>query len=327
MKAFKTFTKKISVSLIMVFLLMVAVSCTDDDEDNNQSPSCNISYPSLGDKFEVGHEVIISAEANNPEGSISEIRFYIDNSDMGSAKEPPYEYYWNTSETDTGKHVIKVVAKDDKQNSSTSEINVFLLEKLVVKDNDGNSYNTITIGKQVWMKKNLRTTKYNDGTSIDLVTDNTTWSNKTTGAFCWYGNHEPTYGGTYGALYNWYAAGSEKLCPEGWHVPTHDEWEILENYINNKGYSETGTALKSSYGWDYDGNGTDAFNFEGLPAGYRHPNTGYFYFVKEGAFWWTSSEQSTDLAWSRSTSHNSHKLEKDSTFKNYGFSVRCIRDH
>ncbi len=326
MKTFKTITKKIYFPLFMALLFIVVVSCNDDDKDSNQSPSCNISYPNLGDKFEKGHEIIISAEANDPDGSISELRYYIDNSDMGSVKEPPYEYHWNTSETDTGHHVIEVVAKDDKENTSTSKISITLLEKLVVKDIDGNSYNTITIGKQVWMKNNLRTTTYNDGASIDLVTDDSQWRDNNAGAFCWYGNHEPTYGGTYGALYNWHAVGSGKLCPEGWHVPSHEEWAILENYINSQGYSEVGTALKSSYGWDYDGNGNDAFNFEGLPAGYRHPNTGFFYFVKEGAFWWTSSEQSDDLAWSRSTSHNSNQLQKTSTFKNYGFSVRCIRD-
>jgi hypothetical protein len=103
-----------------------------------------------------------------------------------------------------------------------------------VKDIDDNSYVTKKIGNQVWMAENLKTTKYNDGSAIPLVTDNTGWVNLTTDAYCWYSNDPGTYGNTYGALYNWYAINTGKLCPEGWHLPGEDEWTTLSTYLGGE---------------------------------------------------------------------------------------------
>ena len=97
-----------------------------------------------------------------------------------------------------------------------------------VTDIDGNVYSTVQIGDQVWMAENLKTTTYNNGTSIALVTDNTDWENNTAGAFCWYDNDQAAYADTYGALYNWHAVNSGNLCPDGWHVATDAEWKTLE---------------------------------------------------------------------------------------------------
>ena len=99
-----------------------------------------------------------------------------------------------------------------------------------VKDADGNKYNTVKIGNQVWMVENLKTTKYNDGTEILNVTSDTQWANLTTGAYCNYDNLESN-AEIYGRLYNWYAVNTGKLAPAGWHVPTDDDWIILENYL------------------------------------------------------------------------------------------------
>jgi len=88
-----------------------------------------------------------------------------------------------------------------------------------VTDADGNIYNTVTIGTQTWMVENLKVTKYNDGTAIPLVTDNTAWSNLTTPGYCWYNNDAATNKNTYGGLYNFYTVNTGKLAPTGWHVP------------------------------------------------------------------------------------------------------------
>ena len=99
-----------------------------------------------------------------------------------------------------------------------------------VTDADGNIYNTTTIGTQVWMKENLKTTKYNDGTAIPNITDNNAWAASTTGAYCDYSN-TPVDSNTYGRLYNWYTVdnnaatkvvsnGGKNVCPTGWHVPS-----------------------------------------------------------------------------------------------------------
>ena len=98
------------------------------------------------------------------------------------------------------------------------------------KDGDGNEYDTVVIGTQVWLTENLKTTKYINGDPIPLITENTTWTTFERGAYCWY-NNDPDYKDTYGALYNWYAAKLSKfLCPLGYHVPTMDEWTTLANY-------------------------------------------------------------------------------------------------
>ncbi|MDX2415464.1 MAG: FISUMP domain-containing protein, partial [Bacteroidales bacterium] len=96
-----------------------------------------------------------------------------------------------------------------------------------VTDIDGNVYKTVEIGTQTWMAENLRTTKYNDSTSIPLVSDSIAWITMTSPAYCWYKNDSASYKATYGALYNGYAVSTEKLCPTGWHVPSSSEWKTM----------------------------------------------------------------------------------------------------
>src|SRR6056297_474152 len=173
-----------------------------------------------------------------------------------------------------------------------------------VTDIDGNVYSTVIIGDQEWMAENLKTTTYNDGTSIDLVTDDTDWENNTTGAYCWYDNDQANYAETYGALYNWHAVNNGNLCPDGWHVPTDAEWTTLEDYITSDGHIGTeGAALKATYGWYDDGNGTDDYGFSALPGGGRHYDYSFF---GEGYFgsWWSSTESSSSIAWVRGLTYD-----------------------
>ena len=129
-------------------------------------------------------------------------------------------------------------------------------DDLSVKDGDGNTYSTVTIGTQIWLGENLKTTKYNDKTEIPLVTDDTEWEGLTTPGYCWYNNNS-SYKNTYGALYNWYAVNTGKLCPSGWHVPSNTEWTALEDYLIANGFnydgSDTGNkiakSLASASGW------------------------------------------------------------------------------
>ncbi|MCO5247656.1 MAG: fibrobacter succinogenes major paralogous domain-containing protein [Chitinophagales bacterium] len=110
-----------------------------------------------------------------------------------------------------------------------------------VTDIDGNKYATIeigatksgrTTGTQVWMAENLRVTRYNDGTTIPHVTDDGQWEKLAVGAYSVYDNSSK-YDEIYGKLYNWYAVETDKLCPEGWHIPTDYEWDILEAYLGD----------------------------------------------------------------------------------------------
>ncbi|MGM0505333.1 MAG: FISUMP domain-containing protein [Bacteroidota bacterium] len=195
-----------------------------------------------------------------------------------------------------------------------------------VTDIDGNTYQTVWIGGQNWMAENLKTITYNDGTPIDLITDNANWESDTIGAYCWYDNDEAHYAETYGALYNWYVVNTGNLCPDGWHVPTEEEWLTLEGYIVSDGHlNNEGTTLKATYGWNENGNGTNDYGFTALPGGCRY-SQGHFYGSGEIGRWWTATEFGTDDAHSRGLSADENKVGKYAYINQLGFSVRCVRD-
>ena len=194
-----------------------------------------------------------------------------------------------------------------------------------VTDANGNTYQSVIIGTQEWMSENLRTTKYSDGTVISNVTSNSDWSNLSTGAWCNY-NNSSSNDATYGKLYTWYAVNTSKLCPTGWHVPTDAEWTVLTDYLTANGHNGTeGTALKATSGWSSGGNGTDHYGFLGLPGGGRYSN-GSFSNIGGFGNWWSSSQFSTVDAWYRSLDYDGGYVNSYNSGKNYGFSVRCLRD-
>ena len=195
-----------------------------------------------------------------------------------------------------------------------------------VTDIDGNIYNTVTIGTQVWMVENLKTTKYNDGTGIPLVTNTIEWSNLTTPGYCWYNNDEASYKNTYGALYNWYTVNTGKLCPTGWHVPTNAEWTTLTDYLGGAGVA--GGKLKEAGTTHWNSPNTGATNesgFTALPGGRRY-TTGLFYFFGETGCWWSSTKAYTSDAYSRKMYYNDNDVLTYDDYWNHGFSVRCVRD-
>lgn len=194
-----------------------------------------------------------------------------------------------------------------------------------VTDYDGNIYDMATIGTQVWMKENLKTTHYNDGAQIQLVTDNTTWANMTSGAYCYY-NNNTSYDDIYGALYNWYTVNTGKLCPTGWHVPTDAEWTTLTDYLG--GASVAGGKLKEAGTEHWQSQNTGATNesvFTALPGGGRGIN-GMFYGIGTNGYWWSSTEYGTDYAWHREMYYGSVKVYRNNYILVNGFSVRCLRD-
>jgi uncharacterized protein (TIGR02145 family) len=201
-------------------------------------------------------------------------------------------------------------------------------------DVEGNLYNTVTIGTQVWMAENLRTTKYNNNSAIPNVTNNTTWANLSTAAYCWYNNdiaNKPTFG----ALYNWYAINAGELCPTAWHVPTDEEFNALEVYlglapdqIDVWGWRGTdqGTQMKNITGWDAGGNGTNSSGFTAMPGGYRYGATGAFYLPTSITYWWNSTEHDADRGWYRRLDSSRSDIYKASTSKKGGKYIRCLKD-
>jgi uncharacterized protein (TIGR02145 family) len=209
--------------------------------------------------------------------------------------------------------------------------------KGTLTDVEGHTYPTTVIGKYEWMSENLKTTLYNDGTKILHVQDNASWPQLKNGAFCWPGNNEIS-AGKYGALYNWYAVNSGKLCPTGWHVPSDEEWKNLEGVADSlhhtgdpvwneqmgRGYN-AGKRLKATSGWKAEGNGTDEFGFSALPSGER-TSIGRFFLSGSSTFWWSSTRQGDSLAWYRSIVSFDDNILRNTHPQKIGFSVRCIKE-
>lgn len=198
-------------------------------------------------------------------------------------------------------------------------------EQLLVKDYDGNVYNTVKIGSQRWFVQNLKTTRYNDGSIIPNITSNSIWASSTNGAYCWYDNNI-TMKNDFGALYNWNVVASGKLCPVGWHIPSDEEWDILAEYLGGEGIAGGKLKDASASFWKAPNTGaSNILNYSALPGGYRI-HDGSFHNIYERGIWWTSSEIETSSSNARMLDYEYSSLIKRTYGKSFGLSVRCIKD-
>lgn len=187
-----------------------------------------------------------------------------------------------------------------------------------------NNYNSVLIGNQIWMTENLNVDKFRNGDPIMQVKTVEEWENakRNKQPAWWYCDNKDEYGQKYGKLYNWYAINDPRgLAPEGWHVPSENEWGILYDYL---GYGKASVPkLKSKTGWDIDKNGTNDSGFNALPGGNSYEwkcyNTG-----KE-ASWWSTQEFTTEQV-TVMTLHEYDYFQIDHNFKYSGNSVRCVKN-
>ena len=402
---------------ITSFLFVISFSCSKDEEKENKLPTCIITSPNNGQEIHLGDAVTISVDAEDLDGNIKEVQFYVDGIIIGSSSSFPYNYEWTTIGETVGSHTLKATAKDNTGVSTSDDVLVdlvgiapvaaftaskieinewdsitfndqstntptswnwdfgdgntsttqnptntynaegsytviltvtnssgtntetktdYITVSVGVTDIDGNVYNALTIGTQVWMTENLKVTKYPNGNAIPLVTDNTTWGNlgnaNTDDAYCYYDNLNINRD-TYGALYTYAAA--KDACPTGWHLPTDDEWKTLEkhhgmsqidvDYIGFRGVG-IGTKLKAENGWNDSGNGTDDYGFDGLPGGRR--KAGVFSMVGDHSTWWSSTEDKdiSSAAYYRGLHYSHNNVARGFYYKSSGYSVRCVRD-
>jgi uncharacterized protein (TIGR02145 family) len=195
-----------------------------------------------------------------------------------------------------------------------------------VKDVEGNVYHAITIGTQTWLKENLRTTKYRDGSAIANVLANPDWGALFSGSWCYY-NHAQANNAIYGKLYNFYAVSdSKKLAPTGWHVPSLAEWNTLITYLG--GNVVAGGKLKESgtTHWIAPNQGaTNSSNFTALPGGARYADGSFFQLNSEG-YYWTSTAVVADSATNMYLTFLTAEAYNFKNSKRYGCSVRCIKD-
>jgi len=218
-------------------------------------------------------------------------------------------------------------------------------EENIVTDIDGNKYHTVTIGTQVWMVENLRTSRYCNGDTILEEMSYFQWPKLTEGARCYYNDYDyalnhDTYNTivTYGYLYNWYAVNdSRKIAPEGWHVATVDDWNTLINYVGGEDVAAGKLKETGTNHWNTkDDNTTNEFGFTALPGGlctYR----GHFEEITTHGYWWTASESDEDSAFAfliycfmdmvyGIPSVRTGILGPEGSYKNTGCSVRCVKD-
>ena len=204
--------------------------------------------------------------------------------------------------------------KDDEMKTTT------------VTDVDGNVYTTVTIGTQVWMVENLKTTKYRDGTTIPNITENVAWFKLTTGAYCDY-NNTPANSDKYGRLYNWYAAtDARNICPTGWHVPTNAEWTTLITHLGGEGFA--GGQLKEIETTHWQSPNTGATNeagFTALPGGNRIYGNIFTDIGKHGS-WWSATRYDDTFIWLLNLQYNSNSANRYSYREVCGVSIRCIKD-
>jgi uncharacterized protein (TIGR02145 family) len=228
----------------------------------------------------------------------------------------------NTKESDSEQTIDSGI--ESKKDST--RFKSLLQSQGTVKDIDENEYNTVKIGNQTWMVKNLRTTRYNDGTPIPLVTDGAAWAALSTPGYCWYENEATAFKPSYGALYNGYAVGTKKLCPTGWHAPGDEEWSTLINYLG--GESIAGGRLKepgTSYWVSPNTGATNESGFTALPGGLRF-HDGLFHDFGFSGYWWSSTEYSATRAFFRYLDYEYGDVFRFDNLKKIGFSVRCVKD-
>ena len=201
------------------------------------------------------------------------------------------------------------------------------------------TFKTIRIGDQVWMAENLKVTHYRNGDAIPTGHSNSEWENLSTGAYAVYNGNESN-ADTYGYLYNWFAVDdSRNIAPEGWHVPTDDEWKELEMHLgmsqseaDDIGYRGTNKGSKLAGNADLWNSGTLENNsefgssgFTALPGGCRYDDGSYYGMGSSGLFW-SSTVFSSLVAWGRNLGYNLSDVYRLNYNKQGGFSVRCIRD-
>lgn len=351
---------------IIILILVFAFSLTfcKKETENNKLPICAILNPVNDTTIWKNDVVQITFDAADEDGDLTQVNLYFNEVLVKEFKERPYNYEWDTKENELGNYKIKITAIDDNNDLSEDEIAINLIEGSVI-DFDGNEYKAVKIGDQWWMAENLKTTHYADGTEIPFVESDSAWSmldyEKDTHpyslqyedkAYCYYENSEDNLN-VFGVLYNWMAAmnGTESsssipsnvqgVCPDGWHLPSDEEWIKMERYL---GISENhilaeGLGRGENIGnilageielWEVGDLVNDTLfgelGFNAIPSGIRYFGDVAYEKLNQECYLWSSSELYSFAAIHRTIRYNSTGIDRTSNLKNVGASVRCIKN-
>jgi len=320
-----------------------------------------------GDAFERGTLICIHVDIEEDQnGIIEEVKIFIDNHEACQTQDFPCYYDWNSEEEETGYHVVRLITTVSNGNLYTAEYNTRLYDvnKLAcpgaetVTDWDGNSYSTILIGDQCWMKENLKTKHYANGTPLVVGTGTVDTRYDTTTKYYFVYNDDTSYMETYGLLYIWKAAVNgysseldlnpsqiQGVCPDGWHLPSDSEWKELEIFLGMskaeaddrdwRGTIEGGMLkeLGTAY-WAFPNSGaTNETGFSALPAGERSLLRDYRFLGKSATFWTSTNHIAVNNT--HNPAYRRLDFDESRTWRYRGFhdyltyarSVRCVKNH
>jgi len=314
-------------------------------DDINNTPTIPVDISDLSDE----NEILFDGSWSNLSGEAPNISIFSNDAEYLTKNDQNLGDILNISNSAEGNSITNLGEPVNDNDAATKAYVDELLKRIKklereialmngISDIEGNRYRIITIGSQVWMGDNLKTTTYSDGTPITNVTDQTEWERLTIPAYCWYNNDQATYKETFGALYNGYAVKTEKLCPEGWHVPTDAEWKTLEIYLGMteqevefSGYrgSDQGGQLKEE-GFDHwaapNLGAVDTYGFTALPAGNRVEDSRSFEGDSLTCWFWTSTNYTMNEIFRRLMRESEARISRSASYYQRGMSVRCIKD-
>lgn len=328
-------TKKIkSVAIICLIALVAFTACDKDDVTTPKGIDMKIEGVSEGVSIMKGSVISIKVSIEDTE-TFDMISILLDGRLIESFTEFPIEYSWNTSEVELGEYPLQFIAYKEFNEVGTKEFKIQITAPLTVTDYDGNVYHTVQIGTQIWMVENLKTTHYRNGDGIATMGDMEEWSLYKQGAYCDY-NNEKSYVNPYGHLYNYFAIeDSRGLCPEGWHVPTREEYHTLIEYLGGRyeapnKLKEAGSEHWSSTLLTTENEGTNESGFTALPGGVltasgQYSSLGYM------AYFWTSEGYTSDMSgnpygYAQVMSLSNSVFEYNNYHAYMGMSIRCIKD-
>lgn len=342
--------------VIYILPFLVLAACEKDVPET--APKVEIVTPKKGETLLQGDVIPIKAIAEDEDGSIVEVKIYIEGEEVASSEQSTFIYFWDTEGVEVGEYVLSALAIDNDDNYHSHNVTILLdnpgglnpdLTYGSMSDIEGNTYATIDIGTQVWMAENLRVTQYADGTPITELQDNGEWGALTADAqvYCWYANLQDNED-TASVLYTWAAAmngmtGSDTVavqgvCPDGWHLPSDAEWMELEMFLGMtladaakyewRG-SDEGVQLKETgySSWaEAPAAGSNTSGFTAVPGGFRSATGSFYNYNQYAAYWTATAQPDTEKAYLRALKFDNEKVYRQYNTRSMGFSVRCVQD-
>ncbi len=320
-----------------LFALATLVSCDDGNDPTKDENLVEITVTGIDDDVTImkGSVIKIYIEVDDHD-LVDNLDLKLNGTVLESFTSFPAEYFWNTSQFEIGEQVISLQAYLNEKKIGLKEFDIEITAPLTVTDYDGNVYHTVQIGSQIWMVENLKTTHYRNGDAISPINVSGSWDQLTAGGYCSYDNNAAN-GEIYGKLYNFYAVeDSREIAPEGWHVPTREEYKTLLIYLGGSDVAGGKMKEAGSEHWTTDlitdeNTGTNESGFTALPGGWL---TASGDFASQGykAYFWTidgfdSGISGSRYGYARWLGLNTDKFYDASNYHAYmGMSVRCVKD-